>query len=267
ASVDLLHLPGRPRLRVQCTKATPPRGFQRCRRRIVRAATLLTISRLLAAILAPASTGDHRLFPPPAVWAMPPSILRIASPRRLILKFSVRTRIAAITLIPVLGFLANGIAYVSGERAVDQAVDSVRQATSLADASREFKSAVGSMQAAARSFALRPQASYLQILSDAQAAANAEFVNIQLLSGGQQAKLDVIERTLVRLRGSFAELRKEYEHLGGEDGTGIRSKLKEAAADVERMIGREQTWLTDDAAQRLLASLLSMRRAEAAYML
>jgi len=198
---------------------------------------------------------------------MPPSILRIASPRRLILKFSVRTRIVAITLIPVLGFLANGIAYVSGERAVDQAVDSVRQATSLADASREFKSAVGSMQAAARSFALRPQASYLQILSDAQAAANAEFVNIQWLSGGDQANLDVIERTLVRLRGSFAELRKEYEHLGGEDGTGIRSKLKEAAADVERMIGREQTWLTDDAAQRLLASLLSMRRAEAAYML
>ena len=52
-------------------------------------------------------------------------ILRNLSPRRLISRLSVRARIIAITLIPVLGFLANGAAYVAGERDVDRAVDSV----------------------------------------------------------------------------------------------------------------------------------------------
>ena len=100
--------------------------------------------------------------------AMPLSVLRVLSPRQLIPKLSVRARIIAITLIPVIGFLANGAAYVSGESDVDRAVDSVRQATSLADASREFKSAVGAMKAAARSFAVQPRSSYLQTLGDAR---------------------------------------------------------------------------------------------------
>ena len=71
----------------------------------------------------------------------------------------VRARIMAIALIPVVGFLATGIAFVSGEREVDAAFSSVQRATALADASREFKSAVGAMQSAARSFAVRPQSS------------------------------------------------------------------------------------------------------------
>ena len=40
--------------------------------------------------------------------AMPPSALRVFSPKELIPKLSVRARILAITLIPVIGFLANG---------------------------------------------------------------------------------------------------------------------------------------------------------------
>src|SRR5437763_15116147 len=90
---------------------------------------------------------------------------------QLVSRLSVRARIIAITIIPVLGFLANGIAYLAGERGVDRAVASVTRATSLADASREFKSAVGTIKAAARSFAVHPSSGYLQTLSDAQTAA------------------------------------------------------------------------------------------------
>jgi methyl-accepting chemotaxis protein len=82
---------------------------------------------------------------------MSPSFLRNLSPRRLISKLSVRTRVIAITLIPVLGFLATGAVYLAGERDVDRAFDSVGRATALADASREFKASVGAIQGAARS--------------------------------------------------------------------------------------------------------------------
>ena len=200
--------------------------------------------------------------------AMPLSVLRVLSPRQLIPKLSVRARIIAITLIPVIGFLANGAAYVSGESDVDRAVDSVRQATSLADASREFKSAVGAMKAAARSFAVQPRSSYLQTLGDAQTAANAQFVNILWLSDGAvQENLAAIERTLARVQGNFAQLQKEYEHLGAESDSGIRPRLARAATEVEGMIYLDMWSITETTARQLVECFLSMRRLEAAYML
>ena len=195
-------------------------------------------------------------------------ILRSLSPRRIISQLSVRARIIAITLIPVLGFLANGAAYVAGERDVDRAVDSVRRATSLADASREFKSAAGAIQAAARSFAVRPRSAYLQSLNDAQATAAAQFVAIlELSDDASQSNLAAIERTLARLQGNFSELRKEFERLGGESDSGIRAKLTQAALEVERIISLDMSWITEIVAHRLVESLLSMRRFEAAFMI
>src|SRR5258708_10646060 len=195
-------------------------------------------------------------------------ILRALSPRRLVSKLSVRGRIIAITLIPVLGFLANGIAYVAGEQGVDRAVDSVQRATSLADASREFKSAVGAIQAAARSFAVHPRSSYLQTLSDAQAVATAQFVVIlQLSDDTGQTSLAAIERTLARLHGNFDELRKEHERLGADGDAGLRPKLNQAAKEVERIIGLDLPGRPEGAAHRLIESLLSMPRFEAAFIL
>jgi methyl-accepting chemotaxis protein len=194
--------------------------------------------------------------------------LRALSPRRLVSKLSVRARIIAITLIPVLGFVANGGAYVSGEHSVDRAVESVNRATSLADASREFKSAVGAIQAAARSFAVYPRASHLQTLSDAQAVATAQFdVIVRLSDGAGQTNVVAIERTLTRLHGNFDELRKEFEALGAETDAGIRPRLSQAAREVERIIALDLPQLTEDAAHRLIEGLASMRRFEAAYVL
>jgi methyl-accepting chemotaxis protein len=198
---------------------------------------------------------------------MPLSSLGKFPPGRLTPKLSVRARIIAITLIPVIGFLANALAYVAGEHDVDRALDSVKQATSLADASREFKSAVGSIQAAASSFAMLPRPSYLQTLSDAQAAAMAQFITIRHLAGADQTSLDATERTLARLQGNFAELRNEYERLGADGNTGIRPRLRQVAAEVERIISLDMSWLSEATAHQLIESLLSMRRFEAAYML
>jgi hypothetical protein len=120
-------------------------------------------------------------------WSrMPLQILRAISPRRIASKLSVRARIVLITLIPVIGFLGNGLTYVSGEREVDAAFGSFTQATTRADASRDFKRAVVTIQAAARSFAEHLRPGYLQILADAQGAAAAEFAIIQRLSDGSR---------------------------------------------------------------------------------
>src|SRR5262249_27991154 len=55
---------------------------------------------------------------------------------------SVRDRIIGLALIPVIGFLANGIAFTSGQSEVTDAFANVATAATLADASREFKIAL-----------------------------------------------------------------------------------------------------------------------------
>jgi methyl-accepting chemotaxis protein len=199
---------------------------------------------------------------------MPHQAIHALSPRRFISKFSVRARIVAITLIPVVGFLANGLTFVGGEREVGAALDSLRQATAGADASREFKGAVVTIQAAARGFADHPRPSHLQILSSAQDAATAQFARIRQFSVGQdRGNIDAIERTFARMRGNFQELNKEYERLGIDVDSGIRAKLRDAAGDVERVISLDMSWLPESVSHQLIVSLLAMRRHEAAYML
>jgi methyl-accepting chemotaxis protein len=199
---------------------------------------------------------------------MPKSAPHALSPRRFISRFSVRTRIVAIALIPVIGFIANALTFMGGEREVDAALDTLRQATAAADASREFKGAVVTIQAAARSFADHPRPGYLQILSAAQDAATAQFARIRQFSVGQdRSNVDAIERTFVRMRGNFQELNKEYDRLGVDGDSGLRAKLRDAAAEVERVISLDMSWLPENVSHQLIVSLLAMRRYEAAYML
>jgi methyl-accepting chemotaxis protein len=73
---------------------------------------------------------------------MPLPLTGLISPRLLISRISVRTRIIALAIVPVIGFLANGIAFTSGKTEVDSAFESEQQAAVLADASREFKVAL-----------------------------------------------------------------------------------------------------------------------------
>jgi methyl-accepting chemotaxis protein len=64
---------------------------------------------------------------------------------RLLTSISVRTRIVVLALIPVVGFLANGLTYFSGEGDVGTAFETVKHSTGLADTSRDFKSAIASI--------------------------------------------------------------------------------------------------------------------------
>ena len=72
--------------------------------------------------------------------------------------FSVRTRLIVLSLVPVVGFAAIGLAYVSSEQTVEAAFASVQQSSRLADASRVFKESLTTMQARAKDFVAQPQA-------------------------------------------------------------------------------------------------------------
>ena len=50
----------------------------------------------------------------------------LISPRLLISRVSVRTRIIALAIVPLIGFLANGVAFTSGKTEVDAAMDALK---------------------------------------------------------------------------------------------------------------------------------------------
>src|SRR6266478_1693521 len=103
--------------------------------------------------------------------------------RRNINASSVRTRIIVLVLIPVVGFLANGIAYMSSESEVATAFQTVKRSAALADASRDFKIAVATMRLAAKDFVSAPSQAPVKAYEEGQ---NSALLKLDLL----QAALD-----------------------------------------------------------------------------
>src|SRR6185437_10460376 len=90
---------------------------------------------------------------------------------RLLTSVSVRFRIVLLALIPVIGFLANGLTFVSGEGDVGTSFETVKRSASLADASRDFKSAVAAIRIIVKDFSANPSDNLVVSFEQAHAVA------------------------------------------------------------------------------------------------
>ncbi|MEI9803635.1 MAG: HAMP domain-containing methyl-accepting chemotaxis protein [Pseudolabrys sp.] len=185
---------------------------------------------------------------------------------RLLTSMSVRTRIVVLAAIPVVGFLANGISYVAGEGDVASAFETVTRSSALADASRDFKSAISSMRIIVKDFTAAPNDRLIANFDEAQALA---LRSLDFIAGAIDRKYD---ESIVGLRGdvkglnaAFTELVQEQQILGYDDSSGLRRNLARAGNAVERIINQNMTWLADTEANKLMMSLLVMRHHEAEY--
>jgi methyl-accepting chemotaxis protein len=185
---------------------------------------------------------------------------------RLASRLSVRTRIALIALGPVCGFVVIGAAYVSGEREVAAAFDSVRRSAALSAASRDFKSALAEMRVNAKDYAGQPRIQSMKNFEEALALARDKISGIEKLNGVRREEVAHIVGTLDKLRADFADLVKAQELLGVQEFDGIRGMLRDTAAAIEKMIRQDTSWMSELETQKLLASLLLMRNYESQYM-
>ena len=188
--------------------------------------------------------------------------------RRLISAFTVRGRIIAIALVPVIGFLANGVAFTSGEKEVESAFTTVRQADALAEASRDFKSALELMRVTTLDFAARPSNDLVKTFQDNHHLAQSSLETIQRsLGSAERAELGVLPGRISALMANFINLLTEQEKLGFSEADGIRRRMGEAGTSLERLINQDMSWLLPEDVQKLLKSLLIMRRYEAEFRL
>jgi methyl-accepting chemotaxis protein len=180
---------------------------------------------------------------------------------------SVRTRIIGLALVPVVGFLANGIAFTAGQSGVTDAFGNVGTAAALADASREFKLTLASMQIAAKDYIAQPSDQRAKAFEAAQTLTTSNFDKIAATANGTlpQDIRDQVRQRLGELRLSFDYLVEEQKALGYSDNQGTRKRLDDAAAQVEQLISDGIQVLSESERDWLMLALLMMRRYEAQY--
>jgi methyl-accepting chemotaxis protein len=187
---------------------------------------------------------------------------------RLLATFSVRTRIIVLALVPVVGFIANGLTYISGEADVGTAFKIVHRSGTLADASRDFKSAVSTMRITVKDFTASPSNDLVANFEQAHALALQSLDTIAGSIDRRYAEsIASLRKDVMELRENFNELVREQKILGFDDNAGLRGNLREAGNAVERIINENMTWLDAAEAQKLMMALLIMRHHEADYRL
>jgi methyl-accepting chemotaxis protein len=188
---------------------------------------------------------------------------------RLLASMSVRTRIIALALIPVFGFLANGLTYVSGEDGVRQAFRAAENARDLADASREFKFAIGAMRIAVKDFSAHPRADLIQSFDASQISADKSLDAIETQMHGMRGDdIKLLRSELATLKQNFDKLVGEQRLLGFTDDEGLRRDLDKTGNMIELAINRNaMSWLAERDADRLRMAMLKMRHQETDYRL
>jgi len=179
---------------------------------------------------------------------------------------SVRTRIIGLALVPVVGFLANGVAFTAGQSGVTDAFGNVGTAAALADASREFKLTLASMQIAAKDYVAQPSDERAKAFEAAQTLTISNFDRIAGAANGKLPQdIGQVRQRLGELRLNFDYLVEEQRALGYSDNQGTRKRLDDAAAQVEQLISDGIQVLSESERDWLMLALLMMRRYEAQY--
>jgi methyl-accepting chemotaxis protein len=186
---------------------------------------------------------------------------------RLLATFSVRTRLIALALLPVVGFLGNGLTYNAGEDEVDQAFQTVKQSAALADASRDFKSAISEMRITVKDFAIAPKPELAIAFTAAETAASRWLNTAASINGMRGQDLAGVQAQLAAIKTNFDSMVEEQEALGFDDSQGIRRQLRDAGTAIERTLNDDMSWLAEADANKLMTLLLTMRHYEAEYRL
>jgi len=183
-------------------------------------------------------------------------------------KLSVRARIVALGVIPIVGFLAYGIVYITSDLEVGRAFDSVHRDDAVVDASSDLKAGLLAMRVATVAFVAHPADEEVKSFADGQELAMRSLDRIEATLGSTQQDVITPLRITVRdLKASFDSLVNEQRALGFNETQGTTADLNAASKTIEHIIHNDLSWVAEEDSAKLLMSLQTMRRYEMEYRL
>ncbi len=183
-------------------------------------------------------------------------------------KLSVRARIVTLGVIPVIGFLAYGIAYMTSDVEVGRAFDSVHRDNAVVDASSDLKTGLLAIRVATVSFVTHPSDLEVKSFGQGQELAMRSLDRIEAtLTSSQQDVIMPLRITVRDLKASFDSLVNEQTTLGFNESEGTTADLDRASSEVEKTIRNDLSWVGDTDAAKLMVSILNMRHYEIEYRL
>ena len=138
-----------------------------------------------------------------------------------VLSFRISVVLAA---IPVIGVLAIGLAFMTGDFEVGRAFDSVHRDSAVADASRDLKTALLMMRAATTEYVARPSDQQAQDFTESQDQAITSLDRIAgVLDASEQDVITPLRITVRDLKTSFESLVNEQKSLGYTEHDGVNA--------------------------------------------
>jgi methyl-accepting chemotaxis protein len=181
---------------------------------------------------------------------------------------SVRSRLVVLSLIPIFGFAAVAIAYLSSERAVEAAFDSVQQSSRLSESSRAFKEALTTMHMRAKDFVAQPQPGLAARFDEAQDSAMGSLKAIRdLAPEAERQNLTLLEARVANLKATFAALVASEDELGLTEFEGTQGSLRDSGAGIEQIVNFDLAGLSDTDHRKIMLPLMLMRRYEVEFRL
>lgn len=192
---------------------------------------------------------------------------------RIVGSLSVRTRIIAIALIPIVGLSFTGWIFRTGESEIEAVFDTTLKAADLTEVSADYQRALSAIRMLVRDFASRPSEEQVWEFGEThyRALDRLEWIGKSLKTSDDHSAeaaikdLDAQRARLNDVGANFKNIIGEQRRLGFTDNEGIRRRLREASSAVELIINKDILGASKSKAQNLTAELLVMRRYEAEY--
>jgi methyl-accepting chemotaxis protein len=192
--------------------------------------------------------------------AAPPAAL---PRRRFEWLHSIRTRIVFLALIPVVGFLANGVSFEFNERQADRVFANSTISQRLMEAGLELKAALTALQSTARDFAMQPTAARIESFETAKNAAGSSIAILDQYSDATgKAAVAGLRDQLAETHGKFTNLAKKQKTFGLTETDGTRGRLEAAGAAIDRLTADDSI---AEASADLTQALVQARRLDFEY--
>lgn len=190
-------------------------------------------------------------------------------PRVWLHRFSIRVRIAALSLAALVGYAVIGTIYTASNAQIEAALADKDAYAALAQAAEQFRAATLRVEGDVKDYLrVRTDVAARKFHDDAKRAGEAlAALRAQPTAGDLTASIEELGKTLASVQSSFNTVAELVQELGATAEDGLGGEIDATAKAMERSLSEFARDNPDPEVNRLLIAVDQLRRAEREFLL